>query len=83
VARGLAPVAPGPVRVRVNLDEESHRPRGQGGPGKGGTSERLPAARLGSAMIGRSQLCWSTGIAPTSRVNRVEVSKVRMPRSQE
>src|SRR5690606_39148545 len=45
------------------------------------TSERLPAAWLGSTHTGRWVSSLSTGTAPTSSVNRVAVSNVLMPRS--
>src|ERR1700694_4400712 len=47
-----------------------------------GTQLALPAAWLGSTAIGRSVMSRSTAIALTSRVFRVAVSNVLMPRAQ-
>jgi NADH-quinone oxidoreductase subunit E len=48
---------------------------------KAGTRLRLPAAWLGSTQTGRWESSLRTGTAAISRVKRVLVSKVRMPRS--
>src|SRR4029079_4046313 len=48
----------------------------------GATMSRRPAPWLGSAMIGRWLSFLTTGIAEMSKVLRVAVSNVRMPRSQ-
>src|ERR1039458_3287658 len=47
-----------------------------------GTQSARPAAWLGSTITGSGVRSRSTGTAETSRVFRVAVSKVRMPRSQ-
>ena len=47
-----------------------------------GTQSARPAAWLGSTITGSGVRSRSTGTADTSRVLRVAVSKVRMPRSQ-
>ena len=47
----------------------------------GGTLPRTPVPRLGSTMIGRCDSACTAGTADRSRVLRVAVSKVRMPRS--
>ena len=47
-----------------------------------GMYDRLPVAWLGSTITGRWLACLITGIAEMSRVLRVALSNVRIPRSQ-
>ena len=47
----------------------------------GSTSERRPAAWLGSTITGRCESSLSTGTAVRSSVKRYAVSNVRIPRS--
>ena len=49
---------------------------------RAGTNSRVPVAWLGSTITGRWVYCFKRGTAEMSRVLRVSVSKVRMPRSQ-
>jgi hypothetical protein len=47
----------------------------------GATSERCPVLWEGSTMTGRCDRCWTMATAERSRVLRLAVSNVRMPRS--
>ena len=49
---------------------------------RGSTMNRIPDAWLGSTITGRWVFCFNMGMAEISRVFLVEVSKVRIPRSQ-
>ena len=83
---GLSDCGPSRERLlglRMHLDDEpvgARRDRGLAPSARPGPSARCRGE--GSTMTGRWVSFFSTGIALRSSVKRVEVSKVRMPRSQ-